>query len=208
MSWRTACLFVNHGGRGYLASRPLHDGNRARDLSAELGLPASPHSRFATLDAGLAPPDGYYCLGAYPKALLVAGLGELHGALERPQQPLVERCRTRFAQAETLVVELSGSVGLAAFGLWVGARRLRAFVADDARGVVLDEGEPLPEEAPWNGGAAASRAVGAESRVFAVCSRVLGAPLDQFAAERLSVELMRLPGAGLSGLLRRLLGRA
>ncbi len=79
------------------------------------------------------------------------------------------------------------------------------FAADDARGVVVDEGEALPEEAGW---AAASEAGHhGESRVFAVCARALGAPLDTFAAERLSVELMRVPGAGLGGALRRLFGR-
>ncbi len=122
MSWKTACLLVNQGGPGYLAGLPLHDGNRARDLLPELGLVATPHSRFATLEAGLSPPDGYYCLGVYPKAVVVAGLDELYGAVERPQRPLVERCLARFPRAETLLVELAGGVGLASFALWSEGR--------------------------------------------------------------------------------------
>ncbi len=207
MSWKTACLLVNLGGRGYLAGLPLHDGNRARDLLPDLGLVSSPHSRFATLEAGLSPPDGYYCLGAYPKALVVAGLDDLYGAVERPQRPLVERCLARFPRAETLLVELAGGVGLASFALWSEGRLQRAFAADDARGVVLDEGEPLPEEAAWTGASASEVAHHGESRVFAVCARALGAPLDTFEAERLSVELMSVPSAGLGGALRRLFGR-
>lgn len=163
MSWRTACLFVNQGGEGYLAGFPLHDGNRARDLLRELGLSDASHSRFATLEAGLSPPDGYYCLGVYPKAVVITGLAELHGALERPRQPLVERCQAHFPKGETLFIELSGSVGLAAFALWSGGRRQRAFVADDARGIVLDDGAPLPEEARWTVSPAERQAAGAES---------------------------------------------
>jgi hypothetical protein len=206
MSWRAACLFVNQGGPGYLGSFPLHDGNRARDVLEGLGLGSFPHSRFATLEAGLAPPARYYCVGAYPKAFLLSGLGELYGAVEQPRRALVEQCVARFAGAEALLVEVSGTVGLAAFALYASGRRVRAFGAQEGRGVVLDEGAPLPEEAPWASADPASHAASAESRAFAVCARVLGTSLDRFEAERLSVELVRVPGAGLGGALRQLFG--
>lgn len=208
MSWRLAGLLINAGGPGYFGTFPVHDGNRARDLLDELGMGDFPHSRFANLEAGLSPPTGYYCLGVYPRGLLAFGLDEFFGAVERPAPgPFLAACLARQPRAETLLFEVSGVSGYATGALYSGGQRQRAFAADDARGVVLDEGPPTPEERRVLAGPGApSGAHLGEARVFALTARALGVALDQFESERLSIELIAQRRRGPLSSLRRLFG--
>lgn len=206
-----AAVFVNASGPGYFGTFPMHDGNRARDLLDEFGLGDFPHSRFANLEAGWQPPPGYFCLGVYPRGLLACGLDELHGGVERGTPgPFVSACLAKFPRAETALVEVSGTTGYAAYALHAEGRWLRAFAADEQRGVVLDRGALTPEELARLGPSAdaPARARQGEALAFALASRALGVALDAFEAERLSVELIAMRGrGGALGRLWRLLGR-
>jgi hypothetical protein len=222
MSWNSACLFVSSKGPGYFGTFPLHDSDRARELLSAIGLPLPRQTRFSTFAQGLTPPAGWFCVGAYDGGAIVSGLDELYGFTENPDRPVLERCLAAHPTSTILAFELAGRVNYFGYSLYVEGRLQRAVAGDAQRGLVLEKGTIQPEEEPLlrtahkrdgctyfrvtvgNETTEATWPEVGESLAFALAGRFLGAPLDRFDADQLSVELMMKPP---KGILRRLFGR-
>lgn len=207
MGWRTACVLVGEREGGFLGTFPAHLPGRARRLLSDLGLDAGAASKPSDFDAGLEPPPDWFCVGAYEGAALVCGHPELYGLVESPRKPFLARCLSLSPGAQVLFCELDEGTSFVAYALYERGRLLRALACDPDRGVVVNEGEVLPEEAsilrtassaagrggPGAGGASdAELCDAAESLLFALTGRFLGPPLNEFPAEKLPVELFKL----------------
>ena len=213
MGWNTAFAFIGQRGQvGYLGTFPLHRAKRATEILAGIEQRRT-KSRIATLDEGLAPPPGWFCIGAYDRSAILCGLDELYGFVERPRPTLESALSKVFLDGTVLFGELASATNYFAYALYEDGHRRRAMAGDSTRGVVIDEGELQPEEKSHfdqslerDGKRIFRAAVGAEVReftlpaygealVFAMTARFLGRPLDVFPAENLSVEVVKKAAA-------------
>src|SRR5215216_4101462 len=115
MGWTTACVFVNQRDEGFLGTFPAHDGKRARELLGALDWKFDDRSKPSQFDAGLEPPSGWFCCGAYDGAALFSGHPDLYGVVQDLEKPFVERCLSVFPDAQMLFWELDETTGLVAY---------------------------------------------------------------------------------------------
>src|SRR5215207_8109097 len=198
MGWRAVSVFISEREGGVLGTFPTHLPERAGQLLSGLGWGVDLESKPSQLDAGLEPPPGWFCVGAYEGAALLCGHPELYGIVESPERPLRRRLLSLFPVAQVLFWELDEATNFVAYALYDGGRLLRAVACDPRRGVVLNAGELQPEEEKLLRAASGTAAPEggdltdmAESLLFALTGRFLGSPLNTFQAERLRVELFR-----------------
>ena len=79
MGWSTACVFVSKRENGFLGTFPEHLADRAQEVVVELGWEFDGQPKSSQFDAGLAPPAGWFGVGAYDGALLLCGHPDLYG---------------------------------------------------------------------------------------------------------------------------------
>jgi len=213
LGWNTAAVFIaEHDRPGYFQTFPVHSAKRATEMMEGVGQRRK-QSRISTLDEGLSPPAGWFCIGAYEKGALLSGLDELYGIVENPNREIADALRRQFPGAVMLFVELASATNYFAYALHEDNDRRRALAGDAQRGLVVDEGGLQPEEKPHfersferNGSRVFHAEGGGEMReypivaygetlVFAMTARFLGKPLDHFPAERLGIELVRKASA-------------
>ena len=209
MGWNTAAVLIAERDRpAYLGTLPSHSAKRATEMMEGIGQRRT-QSRITTLDEGLNPPAGWFCIGAYEKGGLLSGLDDLYGFVENPRREIADALERQFSGVAMLFVELASATNYFAYALHEDGGRRRAVVGDAKRGLVVDEGGLQPEEKPHfdrsferNGSRVFRADVGGEMQefpiaaygetlAFAMTARFLGKPLDRFPAEQLSVELVR-----------------
>ena len=186
MGWTTACVFVNQREEGFLGTFPAHDGKRARELLVALDWKVGDQSKPSQFDAGLEPPSGWFCAGAYDGAALFSGHPDLYGLVQDLEKPFVERCLSVFSHAQVLFWELDETTGLVAYALYDSGKLRRAFAYDPDEGVVVNEGDLQPEEQTVQ-----ISEETAEPLLFAMTARFLGSPFNKFQAEKLPTELFK-----------------
>ena len=191
MGWTTACIFINEGSTGYLGNFPIHSPNKAKvllveDLGIQYGRP-----RLANFDAGIRPPSGWFCIGAYDRALILSGYEKLYGLAENRGSPFLDSLRQLFPNADILFFELTASTGYFAFEVYSRGQFERKVVGDPERGIVINEGTLTHEERKLGIDINAIDVRRGEAIVFGLTARFLSVPFDQFPGEKLSVELIK-----------------
>lgn len=196
MSWTTACLLINKSERGYFGGFPRHSRNRARSiLNDKLGLSYA-QSKLTNFDHALRPPAGWYGFGVYDEGLICSGYEDLFGWVENPRSELVTSLISQYKEAEALVFELGGGTGYFAFAYFLNGEIQRSMAGDPDRGIVIDSSIQNGTLNVFPAGFAnsESRAIKGEGIVFQMTSRFFGVPLNKFAAEKLTMELIKKPG--------------
>ncbi len=192
MGWNTACVFLSKREEGVFGKFPPHLADRAQQVITGLNWEVDGQPKASELDTGLAPPSGWFCVGAYDGAAALASHPDLYGLVEALDRPFVPRCLSLIPNAQVLFWELSESTGYVAYALYHGDNLQRAFVCDPDRGVVLNRGDLQPEEETVLG---KSSSIDwhevADPLLFAMTGRFLGSPLNKFAAENLPAELFK-----------------
>jgi len=188
MGWTMACIFINEDSTGYLGTFPVHSPDKAKVLLAnDFGIQYR-GSRLANFDAGIRPPSGWFCIGAYDRALILCGYEKLYGLAENFESRFLDSLRQLFSNADILFFELTVSTGYFAFEVYSRGEFERKVVGDPERGIVINEGTITAEERKLDIDIDAIDVRRGEAIVFKLTERFLGVPFDQFPAEKLSVE--------------------
>ena len=193
MGWSTSCILVNEREPGYLGTFPDYDPSAARNLIKKLGLGAVRSSTLSNLDAGFKPRAGWFCIGAYPGALLLFGVNEFLRCAENPDNAMLSKLLTIYPCATVLALEIASATNYFAYAYFTGGTLQRALAGDAERGVVVNTGKPEPEEIPiLNLVSGEGIAQKGETLAFAMSQKFFGLPLDRFPAEKLLVELIKV----------------
>ncbi len=146
MGWKASCILINERGPGYLGTMPTHDTERARRLIADLGLGPCRSRGMTTFEEGIYPER--LVVGAYDGAAVI-GTPDLINTSERiGRNPLILRVLETFPKAAVLAVCLHSVVNLFGYAYFEDGVLLRAYGGSAEEGVVVDQGELLPEERP------------------------------------------------------------
>lgn len=146
MGWKASCILINERGPGYLGTMPPHDPQRARRLIEDLGLGPCRSRGLTTFDEGLYP--DHLVLGAYDGATVI-GTPDLINSSERiGRNLLILRVLNAFPKATVLSVCLHSVVNLFGYASFEDGVLIRAYGGSAEDGVVVDQGELLPEEQP------------------------------------------------------------
>jgi hypothetical protein len=202
MGWKAACILVNEREPGYLGTLPPHDSPAAHDLIERLGLGPYRSLGLTDFDSGVYPEPGRLVIGAYDGAAIVAERDLVVGTVTGETGTILARLLGLFPAAELLVLELHSVVNYFAYASYRQGRLQRAFAGSADDGVLVEMGQVQPEERDYFARSAVREGVrvfeldGAtwtvdqvgESLAFAMASRFLGEPLDEFACEDLIVE--------------------
>jgi acyl carrier protein len=146
MGWKASCILINERGPGYLGTMPPHDPQRARRLIADLGLGPCRSRGMTTFEEGIYP--DHLVVGAYDGAAVIGDPQIINACLSLSGDPLIDRVLLLFPQAAVLRVGLHSVVNLWSYAYFEGGKLLRAYGGSADMGVVVDEGEWLPEERP------------------------------------------------------------
>jgi hypothetical protein len=206
MSWKGRILLINDAEEGYLTTLPPHQEALAREWISKLELGPSYESKPSDLDQGFHPPQGWFCLGAYDRAVVICG--ELvRGMIEQAEHPLLKNALKYFPEATILVLELDGVTNSFGYSIHRRGKELRALAADRSRGVYVDRGEIQSEEAVYFRTSYLKEGVRhfrcqilgkmqefdiysfGEKLAFEVSQQILGMTFDTFAHEELKTEL-------------------
>ena len=196
MGWTTACLVINQGPYGYLGQFPRPSTNKGRGiLTEDLGVKYS-QSKLANFDRALSPPPGWFGFGVYDEALICSGHDELYGWVEKPHGHLVTSLISRYQKAEALVFELASVTGYFAFAYYANGQLQRSMAGDPDRGLTIDKHSSGPklETLPASLIDSEEIAIKGEGVVFEMTRRFFGLPLNEFASEKLIIELIKKPG--------------
>jgi acyl carrier protein len=146
MGWKASCILINERRTGYLGTMPPHDPQRARRLIADLGLGPCRSRGMTTFDEGIYPDR--LVVGAYDGAAVIGDPQIIGAGFSPAADPLLGRVRALFPKAAILRVGLHSVVNLWSYAYFEGGKLLRAYGGAAEEGVVVDEGEWLPEERP------------------------------------------------------------
>lgn len=192
MGWNTACVFLSQREEGVFGSFPPHLPDRAQQIIAELNWEVDGQPKTSQFDTGLGPPSGWFCVGAYDGAAVLASHPDLYGLVEDLDKPVVQRCLSLLPDAQVLFWEISQATGSVAYALFQGNSLQRKFVCVPDHSLMIEHGELQPEEQAVIG---TSSPVDwdelAEPLLFAMTAKFLGSPLNEFAADRLPAELFK-----------------
>jgi hypothetical protein len=148
MGWKASCLFASTRGEGFLGTFPNHDSQRAQETIKALGWGKLSSAGIASLEQGIYPePDSVY-IGAYDGAIVLGTEQIAADCLNDRVPPLVERLGTYLPGASMLALVLHSVVNLFGYAYYEQGKlvRVRAGSAED--GIIVDKGEPMPEERP------------------------------------------------------------
>ena len=182
-------MFVNERESGYLGTFPKHNPALAREYVRILSLGRIRSSSVVDFDTGLNPRAGWFCIGAYPGAAVFSGLSGLSRCTEEPENPLVKKIVAAFPNALLLATELASANNYFGYTFYERGVLQRALAGDADRGVVVDTGNRQAEEDLL--GERKDYIKSGETLVFSLSKRFFGCSLDKFAAERLTVEVLR-----------------
>lgn len=146
MGWKASCILVNERGPGYLGTMPPHDPLRAERLIARLGLGRHRSRGTTTFDEGIYPER--LVVGAYDGAAVIGHPRVGGTCLDSGADPLTARVLAAFPQAAVLRVGLHSVVNLWGYAYFEAGRLRRAYGGCADEGVMLEEGDLLPEEQP------------------------------------------------------------
>jgi hypothetical protein len=146
MGWKASCILISEREPGYLGTMPPHDPERARKLVADLGLGRCRSRGMITFEEGIYPDR--LVVGAYDGAAVVAGPRIIDPFKPLANESLLPRVLSKFPGAAVLYVGLHSVVNLWSYVYFEGGRLLRAYGGAADEGVVMDEGQWLPEERP------------------------------------------------------------
>ena len=192
MGWNTACVFLSQREEGVLGKFPPHLADRAQQIITELNWEVDGQPKTSQFDTGLGPPSGWFCVGAYDGALVLASHPDLYGLVEALDKPLVQRCLSLLPDAQVLFWEISEATGSVAYALFQGNSLQRKFVCVPDHSVLIESGDLQPEEQTVLGTTSpVDWDEAAEPLLFAMTAKFLGSPLNKFAAERLPVGLFK-----------------
>ena len=204
MGWKIACILINERERGYLRRLPAHDQRAARELIEQLGLGLYLSLELTDFDYGMYPKEGRLVIGAYPGAAIVASQDLVFGTVTGENTSLLNGLLKVFPAAEILVLELHSVVNYFAYACYQQDKLLRAYAGSADDGILIESGEMQPEEQALfdrsmvRDGVRYFKFAGdneeytldqvGEEIVFALATRILGEPLDEFSSEDLVVE--------------------
>jgi len=197
MGWKLAIVFVTScPDKGYFATFPRHDCNKATQLVQELDLGPVTGFSFSSLEAGSVLKPRQLAVGAYEDGAFISGedlIGFAEGYKDgyKILRHLWDRYSTVFC------FELGSANDYAAYQFIESGRVVRKFVADSECGAVCDEGELLPEERAYldkRGGRESRPELSSlgEGLTFSISARFLGAEFDSFPLESLKGSLFRV----------------
>jgi hypothetical protein len=146
MGWKASCILINEREPGYLGTLPPHDPERARKLISALGLGRCRSRGMTTFDVGIYP--DHLVVGAYDGAAVIGTPEILDSCTSLGDERLMARILHLFPQAAVLRVGLHSVTNLWSYAYFEGGRLLRAYGGAADEGVVMDEGQWLPEERP------------------------------------------------------------
>jgi hypothetical protein len=193
MGWSATCILVNEREPGYLGSFPQHDSLVAHTLVKKLGLGPICASSISNLDAGLSPKPNWICVGAYSGASILAGVPGLIGCVERSGNPLLKKLLEAYPRASLLLMELASSNNHFGYAYFFKGSLMRALAGDAQRGIVVNFGDPQPEEISILAAAPNSEIPKrGEALAFGMSQRFFGFPFDRFPAEKLTVEMIEV----------------
>jgi hypothetical protein len=207
MGWKASCIVAtSHPGTG-LTSFPAHDPEHARRLLALLPLPNHELKGETTFEQGVYPTNEQLFLGAYGPTVLIGHAMLANTCLEEPgTPPVIEALNKLMPGCEALAFVLHSVVNLYGYALFRGRQRVRVRWGSGDDGVVRDEGDWLPEEAPlfaksevrdgerifqWECGGELEEfdhSGAGEEFVFTLTKRFLGTRLDEFNLWDLKME--------------------
>jgi hypothetical protein len=146
MGWKAPCILINERAPGYLGTMPPHDPQRARRLIEDLGLGPCRSRGMTTFEEGIYPDR--LVVGAYDRAAVIGTPDLINSSGRIGRNPLILRVMETFPKAAVLSVCLHSVVNLFGYAYFEGGVLLRAYGGSADEGVVVDRGEPLPEERP------------------------------------------------------------
>jgi hypothetical protein len=146
MGWKASCILINERGPGYLGTMPTHDPERARRLIADLGLGPCRSRGMTTFDYGIYP--DHLVVGAYDGAAVIGTPDLINSSEPIGRNPLILRILKTFPKAAVLSVCLHSVVNLFGYAYFEAGVLIRAHGGSAEEGVVVDQGERLPEEQP------------------------------------------------------------
>ena len=162
------------------------------------------------VDSALYPKGNTFELGVYNGAIIYADRG-LFNSVGNPNQTIVERFIDKYFDSEILILEANSVVDYRAYALYQQGKEIRAYAGDVDHGVMIDRGEPLPEEQPFynksfmrdgqrvftdelNGVPDETEQIAfAETLMFHIASRFFGCPLDQYNGDLYLERFYKIP---------------
>ncbi len=146
MGWKASCILINERGPGHLGTMPPHDPQRARRLIEDLGLGPCRSRGMTTFDEGIYPDR--LVVGAYDGAAVIGDPQIIDAGFSPADDPLLGRALALFPKATIVRVGLHSVVNLWTYAYFEAGVLIRAYGGAAEEGVVVDQGEPLPEEQP------------------------------------------------------------
>ncbi len=222
MGWKASCILVNTRADGYLGTFPEHDPERARAIVRDLDLGPFKSTGMTDFTEGIYPTRGELYVGAYDGAMIVAHESIAIDCLSEQVPPLVRWLAERLPGSRMLAIALQSVVNLYGYASYVEGRLVRVRAGATDGGVLVDHGDPLPEERPLfersflrdgqrifvtdidGVPVEFSDDAYGEEFVFELARRYVGCRLDQFESENLLIEKFERRRRGL---LSWLLGR-
>lgn len=197
MGWKITCIIANERDPGYLGTGPIHSEAEGREILRKLKVPVTVGSSRAFFGSGIDAIDfrRTFCMGAYDGAVLIAGLPDLIGTIEREHNEFIERFVSRFSSATVFAFDLNSGTNYFAYVLYEKSVLRRKACGDAERGVVINEGALLPEEIDVlkeQEDRDRDLVEHGEDLAFTICKRFFGCRFDEFDGEKLHVEIERL----------------
>lgn len=195
MGWKAACILASQRPAPWLTNIPRHDPEFARRISTTLPVGNVQSASMTTFEEGIYPQQ--LVIGAYPDSLIIGHYGLCKSCLIDEAPPVIPAIQTLLPGATTLVLALHSVVNFYGYALFEGTQRVRIRYGSADDGVLLDEGDWLPEERPLyarselrdgkrvffheiNGQMEEfDHSSYGEEFVFALSARCFGQPLDQ-----------------------------
>jgi len=146
MGWKASCILINEREPGFLGTRPPHDPERARRLISRCGFGLAQSCGPTTFEEGIFPDR--LVVGAYDGAAFLGDPDIGCTCLDPRGNPRLPAIVQAFPKAEILQVALHSVVNLWSYTYYVDGVLKRAFGGCADEGVMIDIGEPLPEERP------------------------------------------------------------
>jgi hypothetical protein len=149
MGWKASCLLASNREDGYLGTIPEHDPQRAAELARRIGSRSFRYVGAATFEEGFYSPNGNELyVGAYDGAAIVGTERVFTECLTKTVSPLVKTLDAWLPGGRILAMALQSVTGFFGYAFYDNGKLLRLLAGSPDDGVIIDMGEPLPEEFP------------------------------------------------------------
>jgi hypothetical protein len=201
MGWQISCIISSERQFGYLGTSPEHSAPAGRNLIRKMKIPVTNTTSFVFFETGIDAIDRKrcFCLGVYEGAALIAGIPDLIGTVEQENNEFIQRFVALYPKASVFAFDLNSGTNYFAYVLFENSILRRKVCGDATRGLVLNEGAVLEEEAEaFRNHGNQDFVKNGEALAFNICKRFFGFSFDEFDGEKLHVEIVRSPGPVLS----------